>query len=76
MVDTTKVSKSTKLNMSDEGLAFDDVLLIPQFSKILPSDVDLTTKLTNKINLKIPIVSASMDTVTESKMAITLAGEG
>ena len=79
MVSSTKVSKSTKstkLNMSDEGLAFDDVLLIPQFSKILPSDVDLTTKLTNKINLKIPIVSAAMDTVTESKMAITLAGEG
>ncbi|MAQ72777.1 MAG: IMP dehydrogenase [Gammaproteobacteria bacterium] len=76
MVDTTKFSKSTKLNMSDEGLAFDDVLLIPQFSEILPSDVDLTTKLTNKINLKIPIISAAMDTVTESKMAITLAGEG
>ena len=49
MVDTTKFSKSTKLNMSDEGLAFDDVLLIPQFSEILPSDVDLTKKLTNKI---------------------------
>ena len=76
MVSTTKVSKPTKLNISNEGLAFDDVLLVPQFSKILPLDVDLTTKLTNKINLKIPILSAAMDTVTESKMAITLAGEG
>ncbi|MEC9206024.1 MAG: IMP dehydrogenase [Pseudomonadota bacterium] len=76
MVSTIKKSKSTKLNTSEEGLAFDDVLLVPQFSEILPSNVDLSTKLTNNIQLKIPILSAAMDTVTESKMAITLAGEG
>ena len=76
MVSTTKITKSSKLNVSEEGLAFDDVLLVPQFSEILPLNVDLSTRLTNKIKLKIPILSAAMDTVTESKMAITLAGEG
>ncbi len=58
------------------GLTFDDVLLVPQKSEILPSDVSLKTKLTKNIELNIPIVSAAMDTVTESKMAIALAREG
>ncbi len=59
-----------------EGLTFDDILLIPDHSKVLPKEVDLSTKLTNKITLNIPIMSAGMDTVTESKMAIAVAREG
>ena len=75
MVNTTN-SKNSNIIITEEGLAFDDVLLVPQFSEILPSDVSLTTKLTKNIELKTPILSAAMDTVTESRMAITLAGEG
>ena len=59
-----------------EGLTFDDVLLIPAMSKVLPSKVDVKTKLTRKITLNIPIVSAAMDTVTEADLAIALAREG
>lgn len=59
-----------------EGLTFDDVLLIPAESNVLPADVDLTTKLTKDITLNIPIMTAAMDTVTESKMAIAIAREG
>ncbi len=59
-----------------EGLTFDDVLLVPQESNFLPSEVDLSTRLTNKIRLNIPMMSAAMDTVTESNMAIAIAREG
>ncbi|MGN0163877.1 MAG: IMP dehydrogenase [Candidatus Ornithomonoglobus sp.] len=59
-----------------EGLTFDDVLLIPQESEVTPNMVDLSTNLTNKIRLNIPFMSAAMDTVTESKMAIAIAREG
>ncbi|AEM78119.1 IMP dehydrogenase [Thermoanaerobacter wiegelii] len=59
-----------------EGLTFDDVLLIPAKSEVLPKDVDLKTKLTKKITLNIPLMSAGMDTVTESKLAIAIAREG
>ena len=59
-----------------EGLTFDDVLLIPQASEVLPSQVDLHTTLTAGINLNIPIISAAMDTVTESRLAIAMAREG
>lgn len=59
-----------------EGLTFDDVLLIPGKSNVLPRDVDLKTLLTPDIKLNIPIISAAMDTVTESKMAISIAREG
>lgn len=59
-----------------EGLTFDDVLLIPAKSEILPADVELITNLTKRIKLNIPLVSAAMDTVTESRMAIALAREG
>ena len=59
-----------------EALTYDDVLLIPSYSEILPSDTNITTRLTKNINLNIPLVSASMDTVTESKMAISIALKG
>jgi IMP dehydrogenase len=55
----------------EEALTFDDVLLIPRKSNILPRDVNVTTKLTRNLNLNIPIVSAAMDTVTESELAIS-----
>ena len=63
------------MNIKD-GLTFDDILLVPQESNILPRDVDLSTQLTNTIRLNIPIISAAMDCVTESKMAIAMAREG
>ena len=59
-----------------EALTFDDVLLIPSYSEVLPSDTDITTSLTKNIRLNIPILSASMDTVTESKLAIGVALKG
>ena len=59
-----------------EGLTFDDVLLIPAYSEVLPREVCLTTRFSRNINLNIPIVSAAMDTVTEAPMAIALAREG
>lgn len=59
-----------------EGLTFDDVLLVPQASDIIPRDVDLSTKLCPGINLNIPLMSAAMDTVTESRLAIAMAREG
>ena len=61
---------------SKKGLTFDDVLLIPQESNILPAEINLSTKLTQSIELKSPIMSASMDTVTESAMAIAMASLG
>jgi IMP dehydrogenase len=59
-----------------EGLTFDDVLLIPNKTDVLPRDVDVSTKLTDKIKLNIPLISAGMDTVTEAPMAIALARQG
>lgn len=59
-----------------EGFTFDDVLLIPAYSEVLPRNVNLTTHFSKNIELKIPIVSAAMDTVTEAKMAIAIAREG
>ncbi len=61
---------------SKEGLTFDDVLLIPQHSQVLPKDVKTHTRLTKKIKLNIPLISAGMDTVTESALAIAIAREG
>lgn len=60
----------------DYGMTFDDVLLVPKRSDVLPDEVDVTTKLTNNIALNIPILSSAMDTVTEAELAIALAREG
>ena len=59
-----------------ESLTFDDVLLLPQYSEVLPSETDVSLKLTTKINLGVPFLSSAMDTVTESKMAIAMASSG
>lgn len=59
-----------------EGITFDDVLLVPQYSEVTPNMIDLTTHLTQKIQLNIPMMSASMDTVTEHRMAIAMARQG
>ncbi|MDM1544395.1 IMP dehydrogenase [Ignatzschineria indica] len=64
------------LRIMEKGLTFDDVLLVPDYSEVLPRDVSLRTQLTQKIALNIPLLSAAMDTVTESKMAIALAQQG
>jgi IMP dehydrogenase len=60
----------------EEGLTYDDVLLVPQYSEVLPRDVDISSNLTKKIKLHVPIISAAMDTVTEATMAIAMAKEG
>ncbi len=59
-----------------DGITFDDVLLVPAYSEVTPNMVDLTTRLTNKVTLNIPMMSASMDTVTEHRMAIAMARQG
>ena len=59
-----------------EGLTFDDVLIVPRYSEVLPYQVDITTKLTRNISLNCPIVSAAMDTITDSRLAIAIAREG
>ena len=59
-----------------KALTFDDVLLVPQLSSILPKDVNICSRLTQNIQLNIPLISAAMDTVTESRMAIAMAREG
>ena len=60
----------------EEALPFDDVLLQPAFSEVLPRDVDLATRLTTDIDVQLPLVSAAMDTVTEARLAIAIAQEG
>lgn len=67
---------NTPIEPMTEALTFDDVLLIPAYSEVLPREVDISTQLTTDIRLKVPIVSAAMDTVTEHKLAIAMAKEG
>lgn len=64
------------MRIAQEALTFDDVLLLPAYSNVLPRDVSLTTKLTRDISINIPLLSAAMDTVTESRLAIAMAQEG
>ncbi len=64
------------MRLLGKALTFDDVLLVPAFSQVLPRDTDLSTPLTRKIRLNLPLVSAAMDTVTEARLAIALAQEG
>ncbi|MDR0951512.1 MAG: IMP dehydrogenase [Oscillospiraceae bacterium] len=71
-----KADKGYLARFDGEGLTYDDVLLVPAESSVLPADVDLSTRLTKNISLKIPLMSAAMDTVTEVRMAIALAREG
>ena len=59
-----------------EGITFDDVLLVPAFSEVIPNQIDLSTNLTKTIKLNIPMMSAGMDTVTEHRMAIAMARQG
>src|SRR5215218_10228677 len=58
------------------ALTFDDILLVPRHSTVVPRDVDVSTRLTNNIKLNVPLLSAAMDTVTESEMAIAMAQQG
>lgn len=71
-----ELNKIYKDRFIGEGLTYDDVLLVPAESDVLPADVDLSTRLTKNIRLNIPLISAAMDTVTEYRMAIALAREG
>jgi len=64
------------MRIIEEALTFDDVLLVPAHSRVMPKDVDLTTKVTRDIELKVPLLSAAMDTVTEARLSIALAQEG
>jgi len=73
---TINNSSTVSKKFFGEGLTFDDVLLVPAYSEVLPRDVTTTTQLTKKISLNIPMLSAAMDTVTEADLAIALAREG
>ena len=64
------------MRLIQKALTFDDVLLVPAYSEVLPRDTSLQTKLSRNISLNIPVVSAAMDTVTESRLAIAIAQEG
>jgi IMP dehydrogenase len=64
------------MRLLGKALTFDDVLLVPAFSEVLPKDTSLATRFTRNIELKLPLVSAAMDTVTEARLAIAIAQEG
>ncbi len=73
---TKTANKATSSRLFGEGLTFDDVLLMPAYSEILPRDTDIRSQLTRSITLNVPMLSAAMDTVTEANLAIALAREG
>ncbi len=64
------------LRIAQDALTFDDVLLLPGYSEVLPKDVSLSTRLTRDIELNLPLISSAMDTVTEARLAIAMAQEG
>jgi len=64
------------MRITEEALTFDDILLVPAFSRVMPREVSLVTRLSREINLNVPIISAAMDTVTEARLAIAMAQEG
>ncbi|HQO35976.1 MAG TPA: IMP dehydrogenase, partial [bacterium] len=66
----------TNERIRGEGLTFDDILLLPNYAELLPSEIDTSVSLTDKIRLAVPLLSAPMDTVTDSRLAIALAQEG
>ena len=68
--------KSFSDKFSFEGITFDDVLMVPAYSEVLPREVEISTQLTRNIRINVPLVSAAMDTVTESALAIAIAREG
>ena len=72
----TEVARLLEEKFGREGLTFDDVLLVPEYSEVVPTEVDTRTRVTRELSLAVPILSAAMDTVTESRMAIALAREG
>src|ERR671912_216313 len=69
-------AQNKSLKFFGEGLTFDDVLLMPAYSQVLPREVNISTKLTSSLTLNVPMLSAAMDTVTEAALAIALAREG
>ena len=73
---TDELSMTSTESTVATALTFDDVLLVPQHSTVLPTQVDITTRLTRNIRLNVPLLSAAMDTVTESRLAIAMAQQG
>jgi IMP dehydrogenase/GMP reductase len=73
---TDELSFTSAATDIETALTFDDVLLVPQHSTVLPSQVDVSTRLTRNIRLNVPLLSAAMDTVTESGLAIAMAQQG
>src|SRR5262249_21750580 len=73
---TDQVPPGPDTKFAPVGLTFDDVLLLPAYSAVLPSEADTSTRITRRYRLRIPLVSASMDTVTEARMAIAMARQG
>lgn len=70
------MSTQNNSKIATEGLTFDDVLVVPRYSEVMPRDVNTSVQLTRNLRLNIPIMSAAMDTVTESGMAIAMARKG
>src|SRR5690625_6097862 len=71
-----EIKKTATDKIITQGLTFDDVLVVPLYSEILPREVDISTQLTRDIRINVPIVSAAMDTVTEKRLAIAIARQG